>query len=447
MIESKVKYNLRDYQKDAISKAVRYVKSKNKSKVLMVAPTGAGKSIYISNIIKETGKKTIVLQPNIELLEQNYNKYKAYDENASIFCASLKEKKLGDVCFATIQSLIKAIDDVKCCGYELLICDEAHYMTKKDSLISQLIIETGITKVIGLTATPVEPRNYYGETYLQMITRSKVNLFNKIIHITEIGELVEKEFWSPIIYQQQSVDTSMLILNGTGSDYTDKSQLLFYESNNLFDKIQEYIYSVDRSHNIIYVPGIAETIELTNKLENAVCVYSGMPKKKRIKAVDDFKSGKCNTIINCNILTLGFDFPELDHVIMARPTNSFAIYYQQIGRGVRIYPNKKDVLITDFAGNIDRFGEIERINFKQDNKKNWDMYNGDRKLTNNFYYNNNYDGTSFDGTFIFGEYKGIRIDSGTIPYTLLDWVRRVYTPKDLKGKLFKEECINQLNLQ
>ena len=61
---------------------------------------------------------------------------------------------------------------------------------------------------------------------------------------------------------------------------------------------------------------------------------------------------------------------------MARPTSSFAIYYQQIGRGVRIHPDKEDVLITDFSDNIERFGKIEGIKFDLSEEGKWEMFNG-----------------------------------------------------------------------
>ncbi|MCO6500054.1 MAG: DEAD/DEAH box helicase family protein, partial [Vicingus serpentipes] len=165
-------YELRDYQKEAVDLAVEYIfNRKNNAKPIIVAPTGAGKSLYIANIIKNSGKKAIVLQPNVELLLQNYEKYIEYGFEASIYSNSAGEKNLSDVVFATIGSLISISDEILRMKYDIILVDECHYMCKKGSQVDRFIKHTKIKKVIGLTATPIMLYNFMGDSGLAMINR------------------------------------------------------------------------------------------------------------------------------------------------------------------------------------------------------------------------------------------------------------------------------------
>jgi len=80
-------------------------------------------------------------------------------------------------------------------------------------------------------------------------------------------------------------------------------------------------------------------------------------------------TGKIKVLVNSGVLTTGFDYPELDTVIMGRDTMSLALYYQIVGRSIRIHPNKKEAYIVDMCKNVDRFGKVEDLVIKFDNKK------------------------------------------------------------------------------
>jgi DNA repair protein RadD len=113
-----------------------------------------------------------------------------------------------------------------------------------------------------------------------------------------------------------------------------------------------------------------------------VVVHGGLNTKDRDDAIEGFKSGKYRIAINVNVLGTGFDFPRLDSVIHARPTNSVGIWYQHVGRLVRIHPEKKDTDLIDFSGNYKRFGRVEDFTFEKDPKLGWGMFSEDRLLTN-----------------------------------------------------------------
>ena len=108
-----------------------------------------------------------------------------------------------------------------------------------------------------------------------------------------------------------------------------------------------------------------------------------MDSKTRDRIIEDFKSLKLKVVVQCRILSVGFDHPQLDAIIMAKPTNSLTFYYQFLGRGVRIHPNKKDCIIVDLSGNFNRFGKIETLSVENsDLTKGWAVFNEDMLLSN-----------------------------------------------------------------
>ena len=77
--------------------------------------------------------------------------------------------------------------------------------------------------------------------------------------------------------------------------------------------------------------------------------------------MSDFKERKFEVLTNCGVLTTGYDYPELDTIVIARPTMSLALYYQIIGRAIRPHPDKECAWVVDLCGNIQRFGKVEDL--------------------------------------------------------------------------------------
>jgi DNA repair protein RadD len=420
-------YKLRAYQEKGLKDALDYISSNDDKYALMVAPTGAGKSLYIASILNAIKGKSIILQPNKELLEQNFEKYISYGNEASIYSASLGSKELGHVTFATIGSIKKEASNLQ--DVELIIVDEAHLQSKKGSAMSSFFEAVKPKKVIGLTATPIELRDGIDGSYLCMINRSRNNIFEQIIHCTQIQEIVKGGFWSNIVYDLISTDKSKLELNSKGTDFTEKSLIDFYKKNNLDGMIVDKIKALKkqgRKHILVFVPSIADAENLTSKIKGSACISSNTEKKERTYIIENFKNGNISVVFNVNILSVGFDFPQLDTIIMARPTNSFAIYYQQCGRGVRPHKDKKNTLIVDMSGNIESFGKLENIEFKNGGGNKWGMFVDGRQLTSGKVL------SVEEGKFWFGKYKGEKYEDVNEGY--LRWVVENWDIKDTKSE-------------
>jgi len=130
---------LRPYQTDCVEAGLRFFKNDKVQKPkIIVAPTAAGKSIIIAAIAANLPGNVLVLQPSLELLEQNFGKYMMYESNATIYSASAGKKEIGKVTFATIGSIVSVASFFN--EFTALIIDEAHlYPTGQESMFGKFL--------------------------------------------------------------------------------------------------------------------------------------------------------------------------------------------------------------------------------------------------------------------------------------------------------------------
>jgi len=378
---------LRDYQIEPVAIGIEFFKTPKMAPSIIVAPTAFGKSIVIAHIAKGIGEKVLVIQPSKELLEQNYNKLITLGGTASIYSASMGEKEIGDITYATIGSIINIAWKFKELGITKVIIDECdRYPRDKSGQLRKFIDSLKATHVLGLTATPLKLQTNMGETgpysKLVMLTnRSKHGTFFKhIIHVSQIQDIVDMGFWTPLEYQSYDFDTGALVYNSTGAEYTNDSIARAYENQNLQDKIVKKVHELyDRKSILVAVPTIEQATILAGKIPSAAVVHGETPTAERNRIIEEFRSQKIRVIVQVNVLTVGFDYPELDCLITARPTASISWWYQFVGRGTRIHQNKKDCLVVDFVGSLEKFGKVEALYYKEDNEGIWELYGENKK--------------------------------------------------------------------
>lgn len=380
---------LRPNQIEPVRKGVDYFSQpKKQDPSIIVAPTAFGKSIVIAKIAKEVGEKLLVIQPSKELLEQNYNKFVNLGGEASIYSASMNEKEIGDVTYATIGSIVKVAYKFRDLGISKVIIDECdRFPREPKGMLRKFLTIAKITHVLGLTATPLKLQtnfNEFKEAYskLVMLTSKskKGNFFKKIIHVAQIQDMVKMKFWSPLIYESYDFDTGELVYNSTGADFTEKSIQKAYLNQDIGSKIVRKCAELkDRKYILVAVPSIDEAKRLATIIPLSAPMYSGMATKERKRIIDEFKKGQIRVILQVNILSVGFDHPELDCIITGRPTASLSWWYQFVGRVTRIHPNKKDGLVVDFVGSVPKFGKVEDLYFKYETPI-WKLYGENKKL-------------------------------------------------------------------
>lgn len=358
---------LRPYQEKAVDAALKAITT-GKKNGLLVLPTGTGKSLVIAEIVRQSGKKTIVLQPTKEILEQNLEKLKmAGLTDIGVFSASMNKKTIGTTTIATIGTIIKHQEAFK--NFELIIIDEAHLVNSKEGQYDEFINGLGLP-VIGLTATPFRMKYYINSfgnnepvVESRFLTRTRPRIFETILHISQVPEMFEQGFLCPVNYNYQNdYDSRKIRSNSTGQGYDENALKRYNDSKNIVQKIVDEIILSESKHVLIFTHFREESEQVMSILAGYkihCAEVSGQTKKAdRERILDDFKAGNIRCVVNVGVLTVGFDFPELDHIIIGRPTKSLSLFYQISGRGLRPAPGKGACKITDLCDNIKRFGEI-----------------------------------------------------------------------------------------
>jgi DNA repair protein RadD len=441
---------LRPYQIRAKNDIEKFLLDKKKTSSIAVLPTGAGKTICIKEAIELIGGPVIILQPSVELLNQNFEEYVSHGFDATIYSASAGIKELSKTTFATIGSIKNKVSYFKSIGVKHIIIDECHLGTRNEGQIGSFCKLLGVEKILGFTATPIYLGNGMNGPELRMMNRARGSLFKDICHVTNPKELVDLNFWSKIDYRNIDVSTGMLELNKSKSDYTLESLEEYHTQNNIDEKIIHYCERMTKAdHILVFVESVAHALELEKLIPSAKAIHGGTPKGERPKIIKDYKSGKIRVLINCQILIYGFNFPKLQVIITARPTASMSIYYQQLGRLVRKHPEKPITLILDMSGNCIKFGRIEDLVFENNERYGWCLRSGNKILTVHQYsfheQQNRVEQATKDFAkilMIFGKYKDV--DIATIYKKDPNYIKWVagdkFEPSSANGMLLKNYC-------
>lgn len=356
----------------------------------------SGKSLIIANIIKELGEPTLIFQPSKEILEQNYAKYTSYGYTAGIFSASVGRKQIYPTTFATIGSVKNYAKHFRVFKYILI--DESHLVSAKTLYQGNGIARTGMyfdflkklgmPKTIGLSATPYRLESDSDGSILKFLTRTRPRIFTDLIFYVNNKVLFDAGYLCPIKYvDHNSFDRTQLALNTTGADFSDRSVQAYYKKTNFQDKVLQTTKMVlqERNNVLVFTRFIKEAQYVADRLPGSAIVTAETKKDERERIIAGFRAGHIKAICNSMVLSIGFDYPELEAVILARPTMSLALYYQQCGRGIRISPNKKDCLVVDMCGNVSTFGKIEDLRIVDGGNGKWYVSNGRKQLTNVYF--------------------------------------------------------------
>ena len=386
----------RDYQEYAINEGLKYFRDKkeNKNKIIS-ASCGSGKSIIIASIANSLDN-VIVFQPSRELLSQNYAKYVAFGGKATIYSASVGQKNLSIKTFVTIGSVKNLASEFRKLGIQHIILDECHNFSTKDTgMFKNFIKQLGSgVKILGLTATPYKSVVVSGETLydnyseIRLLNRMSPRLFSDILVNIPNWYISENNYWKKLKYESKDVDSKMLKLNSTGSNYTDESLACWYQFNDLDKQIileVENQIKLGKKTILIFVPNVENATSLQQFIPNSAVITANTKDKERTDIIQKFINKKPDVVqilLNVGTLTTGFDAPHLDLIISARATNSLSLYLQILGRLVRKSDIVEEGLFVDFTQNLIKFGKIEDIDLEfVDNQ--WMLCKKDGQVLNN----------------------------------------------------------------
>lgn len=362
--------SLRDYQREAIDQTYDWFRENATGNPCLVLPTGSGKSHIIAALCKESLKKNpdlkiLMLTHVKELIGQNAEKMLLHWRGAplGIYSSGMGKRELGhSITFAGIQSVRNRANDL---GHiDLVIVDEAHLVSHKDeggyrNLLNGLRAINPDLKVIGLTATPY--RLGHG-----LIT-DKPAIFDALIEPVSLAQLIEDGHLSVLRSKLTKTQLEVDGVHKRGGEYIESELQAKVNTPDKNEKIVKEVIELaeDRKSWLFFCTGVehAQAVaEILNRLGiKAACIVGQTPMPEREKLLEDFKSGRLKALTNANVLTTGFDYPDIDLIAMMRPTMSPGLYVQMAGRGMRIKSHTDHCLVLDFAGVVSTHGPITNI--------------------------------------------------------------------------------------
>lgn len=373
-----MKLTLRNYQNGAVNAILRDYEQPGNS--LVILPTGSGKSVVIADAVHKINKNALILQPSKEILEQNANKLRNYVDyrEIGIYSASFNKRQIRKFTFATIQSIYKMPEMFE--DFGLVLIDECDLMNPKNTqgMFTSFIKAIGNPKTFGFTATPYRnmqaySTNKYGgydsALTLKLINRIKPDFWKRIIFNINNKELFDQGYLCPLRYfDRAQFDHRQIPMNKSRTDFdTEKF------ANNLATFRPTILDLINRAASkmksvLVFCNSVDEAKAMARQVPNAASVDGKTKKDERDRIIREFREGRIKVVFNMGVLTVGFDHPELDCIFVLRPTRSLRLWYQMIGRGIRIAPGKKECIVVDFTSNVRNLGRIETIRLYQEKK-------------------------------------------------------------------------------
>ncbi|CEP18073.1 hypothetical protein [Parasitella parasitica] len=345
---------LRDYQQKCIDVTLENIRSGN-YKQLVCLPTGSGKTVIISNLIPlipsaiSQATKVLVLENRIELLHQVKAQISTFNPELDIQIEQSQNYAnplTTDVVVATVQTLIAKdtknksktrLERFDPKEFKAVIVDEAHHAASKSYM--EVLNYFGVfrndsnTLLWGCTATPIRHDKL-----------SLPAIFGPVLFQLDFMEMINQGYLSNLkfatVYTQQKKVNQGTYLRLVVNSW------------------KQLALEKHRKFTLVFAKNIREIQDLCNAFRNegikANFVTATTAIKNRELILEDFKCGKLQVLVNCEILIEGIDIPQVDCILLTRRTNSASLFKQIVGRGSRLYKGKQDCLVIDFERNFER---------------------------------------------------------------------------------------------
>jgi DNA repair protein RadD len=328
-----------------------------------VLPTGGGKTVNAAALIEQYTSKlrsVLIFAHTREIVRQTSDKLKARDIQHGAIMAGLEdlERPQALVQVASIQTLTARCIRTKrqpLPAADLVIVDESHHILAKtyQKLIQQITEIYPNASVLGLTATPCRGDGRgLGGTFDVLVEGPQVQ------ELIELGFLVRTTFYAPPEAQMQRLVRGVDVV---GADYNQKRLGERMDRAPLIgDIVTQYAKYGQGRKAICYATTVAHSVHIAERFNEVgiKCEHidGTTPKDERDETLNRLAIGETQIVTNVGVLTEGFDAPVVGCIILARPTKSFGLYRQMVGRGLRPAEGKSDCIVLDHSGAVYRHG-------------------------------------------------------------------------------------------
>jgi superfamily II DNA or RNA helicase len=336
-------HQLRDYQLEAVQN-VRLSIREGYRRILLVAPTGSGKTTVACDIIHgavQRNNPCVFLAHRKELIDQCSARLDEHGVDHGIFKAG--NKRVAPDLPVQVASVMTLVRRKIRPPAKIFFIDEAHRAMATSYL--KVLEAYPDAVVIGLTATP-----------FRLDGRGLGHIFQKIEECSSPAELTERGYLVPARVFSAPVLPSFGKIKKRMGDYDQGELASAVNRNSIIGNIYSHWikYAPDRLTVCFAVSRLhAKSIQETFLKGGVPADYidAEMSESEREDRLAEFSGGKTKIMCNVGILTEGWDVPTVSAVILARPTQSTALYLQMAGRSLRPAPGKEDTIILDHGGN------------------------------------------------------------------------------------------------
>jgi DNA repair protein RadD len=346
---------LRDYQVQVIAQIEEEVTA-GKRRPLLVAPTGAGKTVIAGACIaKEAarGRRVLFLAHRRELIQQASTKLYAVGIEHGIIQAGIPTRPSERVQVASIQTLhARAIrgSAMDMPPADLVVVDEAHHVRARS--YRQILDAYPEAMILGMTATPCRSDG-----------RGLGNVFDVIVECPSVPELIAGGYLVPTrVYAPTQPELKGIKVER--GDYVEKQLAECMDRAQLVgDIVTNWHRLAERRKTVVFATGVAHSVHLRDEFRRsgvwAEHIDGSTPIEERDAILAKLAAGTVEVVTNAMVLTEGWDSPEVSCLIIARPTKHMGLYRQMVGRALRPAAGKADALILDHAGAIFEHGFVE----------------------------------------------------------------------------------------
>ncbi|KAG8852738.1 hypothetical protein FRB91_006049 [Serendipita sp. 411] len=369
---------LRDYQENCIEACINAF-SRGITRIGVSMPTGAGKTTVFISLLHQLptlatrpgAKNSLIIVNSIELALQAANQVKRMYPETTVEIEQGKKTASGyaDVTVATYQTLMRGdrllkfpVDRMKA-----IIVDEAHHAAAKSylSILSYFDPKVGSINSSSTTESPSVPIIGFSATFGRHDGRALGSVFQEIVYHQDFLQMIKEQWLCTVRFTtvKANIDLDSVAINPSSGDFASASlaEVMNTDAMNSL-VVRSWIERAgERKSTLVFCTNLAHVHDLTTEFRkrgvDARYIHSGTHSKERQQLLDDFRGGRYPVLVNCAILTEGADIPNIDCVIIARPTRSKNIFAQMIGRGMRLSPQtgKEDCHIIDF---VDTHGRV-----------------------------------------------------------------------------------------
>ena len=355
---------LRPYQRQAV-RAVEKAWAAGVRRPAIVMATGLGKTHVFAELCRKeakAGRRTLVLVHRRELLDQAYEKvWSAGGVRVGRLIAGLDDTREADVVIASVQTIGRRLGNWAHDHFDLVIVDEAHHASAASyrRIMEHFGCYVGSTRSLGVTATLARTdKRGLGDVWDDVVFKLETAWG------IENDHLVSRVDAKIAVVSDLNLDTANVRTQAGDLHIGDLARAVAQSdaANVVARTYRQHAMGADRKprRGIVFCPGVAVAEAFLEAFRvqkiKAAIVTGDTPTELRDQIYQAVRDGEIRVIVNCMVLTEGFDLPEVEVVVIARPTRSTPLYVQMAGRALRKAGGKESALILDVCGRTARKG-------------------------------------------------------------------------------------------